>query len=660
MTVSVPAQLVYSSSGDGVTSQFPYPVRVLEAGELVVALSESGVETTLVLNTDYTLSGIGDEAGVTVTLIEVPTASQTVIRYRATAAKQIVNLEDRAKNSAEAIEQQLDRMTMVDQDQDRRIGDLEDVADELDQAVDDAAASATAAATSATNAATSAGNAADSATAAAASAATIEIGTGSDLSIDPAKLLKRGDAADAIDAAVTPVVATRTALAAVATADHAAAYLTEAGREGTFLWRGSNLSTLVAADTSQVIYVAPASDPTGASGAWVRLHNTGEFLIEWAGGKRNDTTFDNKAAHDAAVAVLLATGFNVLLFATGVYTYLSAPAPHTFGVQLKGAGHGSALDNGATNLERRFNQTNTAAFLKWDGTGPEFNSTGGGIQRLNVVAASGTSGGVAVHLYATSDSQRPGYFEISHVLVWGTSGGTWAYALIQDGSNCTTASGQGLRDVAFTNVYLSGATVETCQIINGTNNQYMGLYVYQAGGSSAVMRITGTSSASTSKSTNGFGSIYVSGDLILQNCDHQILFGYATTLTVTGDTTNSKFYGDYSSVVFSGITRYAAANSNNTQVFDKTTLQGIAGSTSGSRLAPDGIMEAWGQASIATTATTVTMGVTFGAAPNVQLTPINATACYANLTAQPTTTTFAAIANVGPINVGWRAVGRAA
>jgi hypothetical protein len=63
----------------------------------------------------------------------------------------------------------------------------------------------------------------------------------------------------------------RTALAAITgQASGDARYLTESGREGTFVWSTTNLSSAVAADTQQGVYVAPSSDTTGASGAWVR------------------------------------------------------------------------------------------------------------------------------------------------------------------------------------------------------------------------------------------------------------------------------------------------------------------------------------------------------------------------------------------------------
>ena len=65
--------------------------------------------------------------------------------------------------------------------------------------------------------------------------------------------------------------ATRTALAAVTgMVTGTSRYLTEAGRDGLFVFDASNLSAKITADPNQGVYVAPASAPTGASGAWVR------------------------------------------------------------------------------------------------------------------------------------------------------------------------------------------------------------------------------------------------------------------------------------------------------------------------------------------------------------------------------------------------------
>lgn len=61
------------------------------------------------------------------------------------------------------------------------------------------------------------------------------------------------------------------------------------GGEGMFRWDSSDLSAEVTADTQSGIYVAPNSDATGASGAWVRQHS-GMINVRWFGADNSGTT----------------------------------------------------------------------------------------------------------------------------------------------------------------------------------------------------------------------------------------------------------------------------------------------------------------------------------------------------------------------------------
>lgn len=61
------------------------------------------------------------------------------------------------------------------------------------------------------------------------------------------------------------------------------AFLGEAGRAGVFRWDSANLSAAVTADPYEGLHIAPASDPTGASGAWVRIVEDGTYQARWWG-----------------------------------------------------------------------------------------------------------------------------------------------------------------------------------------------------------------------------------------------------------------------------------------------------------------------------------------------------------------------------------------
>ena len=97
-------------------------------------------------------------------------------------------------------------------------------------------------------------------------------------------------------------IATRTALKALTSAADKARplQLTESGREGLFVWDSSDLSTEVALDTQEGVYVAPDSDATGASGAWVRQFSS-DLKIQWFGAVGDGSTND-RTAIEAGIA----------------------------------------------------------------------------------------------------------------------------------------------------------------------------------------------------------------------------------------------------------------------------------------------------------------------------------------------------------------------
>lgn len=72
------------------------------------------------------------------------------------------------------------------------------------------------------------------------------------------------------------------------------AFLSEPGREGMFRWASGDQSARVAADGLQGIYVAPTSDPSGASGAWFRIV-VSPTLPEWWGAQGDGVTNDQPA-----------------------------------------------------------------------------------------------------------------------------------------------------------------------------------------------------------------------------------------------------------------------------------------------------------------------------------------------------------------------------
>lgn len=129
----------------------------------------------------------------------------------------------------------------------------------------------------------------------------------------------------------TIFVASIVALEAVTPVVGSAAYLTAAGRSGVFAWNPTNLSAQVTADSLQGIYIAPASDGTGASGAWVRQFVGNSVVPDWWGAIANDNT---KAVTNAAAFVAaFKSGYMVFTSkASNYYTQQIVPPANSAGI----------------------------------------------------------------------------------------------------------------------------------------------------------------------------------------------------------------------------------------------------------------------------------------------------------------------------------------
>jgi len=115
MTVSSTTTRV-SYSGNGTTTAFAVPFYFLASGDLLVVLrSATGVETTQVLGTNYTVTGAGVSSGGTVTMTAAPAAGVTLVISRNAALTQTTDLLPNDRLPAESIETALDKLTMLSQ-----------------------------------------------------------------------------------------------------------------------------------------------------------------------------------------------------------------------------------------------------------------------------------------------------------------------------------------------------------------------------------------------------------------------------------------------------------------------------------------------------------------------------------------------------------------
>jgi hypothetical protein len=129
MTVPVPSYTEKTWQGDGSTVAYSFQTRVDEAADIKVWFIENDVETLKSLTTHYTLTGLGNPAGVTVTMLAAATAMQKVKARRDTVPKQNVNYTDLGKVPGDTTEGLLDRLAMALQDVKNRADLLESISD---------------------------------------------------------------------------------------------------------------------------------------------------------------------------------------------------------------------------------------------------------------------------------------------------------------------------------------------------------------------------------------------------------------------------------------------------------------------------------------------------------------------------------------------------
>lgn len=117
MTISTTASRI-SHNGNGVTTAFSFPYRFLTNADLtVIKVAANGTETTLVLNTDYTVSGADNDAGGTVTIGTAPASGTRIVIFRSMGITQEVDYITGDSFPAETHERALDRLTMIAQQQ---------------------------------------------------------------------------------------------------------------------------------------------------------------------------------------------------------------------------------------------------------------------------------------------------------------------------------------------------------------------------------------------------------------------------------------------------------------------------------------------------------------------------------------------------------------
>lgn len=117
MTVSAQTP-INRSTGNGVTTVFPYDFKILAAADIQVTVD--GVAKTL--NVDYTVSGVGNEAGGNVTMTVAPANLTSVVRRRNMGLVRTTDYQDQGELPAATLDADIDATVLMIQQVDEQIG----------------------------------------------------------------------------------------------------------------------------------------------------------------------------------------------------------------------------------------------------------------------------------------------------------------------------------------------------------------------------------------------------------------------------------------------------------------------------------------------------------------------------------------------------------
>ena len=118
MTIST-TTIKNSYSGNGSTSAFNYTFKITDQDDIdVIIRSANGTETTKTITTHYTVSGVGNAGGGTITFTSgnIPAGTETVVLRRSTPLTQGVDLIENDPLPANTLEDALDKLTSINQE----------------------------------------------------------------------------------------------------------------------------------------------------------------------------------------------------------------------------------------------------------------------------------------------------------------------------------------------------------------------------------------------------------------------------------------------------------------------------------------------------------------------------------------------------------------
>jgi hypothetical protein len=311
---------------------------------------------------------------------------------------------------------------------------------------------------------------------------------------------------------------------------------------------------------------------------------TAEYLnIRSFGGAPDAGLTDNTPALNAAIATARVTGATIL-FPTGdkgVYSFKSRPVTIGSGVCIMGPGSAGSTPGIGVTLEADYNETaEFAGFLTWDGSYNTANGTGGCLKNITLKKGLGFTGGTGVVITGTDDLHRNSWFRMDHVVINASKSSSWHHNIVVDGSCCTTSASQGIRDITFTDVWVTQSSVPNQYILFKNIVQFMGfgIFAFPATGAPAGITVTGNGPGTSASTGVFFSSSKISGNLVLDQVNS---FSWCCDISGTySDTKNSQ-----NIAVFGNLARPPMSDSPSSAFYTDLQTSLRSGSTANTDLA---------------------------------------------------------------------------
>ena len=117
MTIST-TTIKNSFSGNSSTTEFTYTFKVVDEDriQVIIRTDATGVETVKTKTTNYTVAGVGDAGGGTVTMVSAPATGETLVLRRSTTQTQGLDIIENDPMPADNLETAFDKNLSISQE----------------------------------------------------------------------------------------------------------------------------------------------------------------------------------------------------------------------------------------------------------------------------------------------------------------------------------------------------------------------------------------------------------------------------------------------------------------------------------------------------------------------------------------------------------------